>query len=469
MATFNFIGGAYQARSKNIDSQRCVNLYAELDQTGKSTVALYGTPGKVRKVTPTNGPCRGSIVFSGYLFVVIGSGIYKIDTSWSSTLIGTLLTSSGRVSMAQNGQQIMLVDGTYGYTCSTTTLSQIVNGSFPDNPQVVSFQDGYFVVNRGNTQQFYISTLYDGTGWDALDFGSSEGYPDKLISLISDHRELWLFGETTVEVFYNSGNADFPFERISGAYIETGCAAPFSVAKMDNSVFWLSRDDRGNGIVYRANGYQPVRVSTHAIEYAISTYSVISDAFAYTYQQEGHAFYVLTFPTESKTWTFDVSTNLWHERAYTDSEGNLKRDRSNCYSFFNGYHVVGDWENGKIYTLDPDVYDDDGDEISSIRACQHLSSDLKNQFFHELQIDLEAGVGLEDGTDPQISLRWSDDGGHTWSNEHFRSMGKIGEYKKRARWTRLGKSRDRIFEAKITDKVKRVLIGASSRVTVGVY
>jgi hypothetical protein len=314
-----------------------------------------------------------------------------------------------------------------------------------------------------------VTELLDGTSVDPLDFASAEGSPDGLVAVNIDHREAWLFGTDSIEVWYNAGQTDFPLTRIQGAFNEIGCVASFSIAKLDNGLFWLGTDARGQGIVYRANGYTGVRVSTHAIEYAIAQYGNISDAIAYTYQQEGHAFYVLTFPSANATWVYDVATQAWHERAgWNTATGEFTRHRSNCQCNFGGNTVVGDYESGNIYTLDLDVYADNGGIQKWLRSWRALptgQNNLKRTAQHSLQLDCESGTGLitGQGSDPEIMLRFSDDGGHTWSNEHLSKMGKIGEYYRRVFWRRLGmtlKLRDRVYEVSMTDPVKTAIMGA---------
>jgi hypothetical protein len=312
-----------------------------------------------------------------------------------------------------------------------------------------------------------VSQLLDGTSVDPLDFASAEGSPDGVVGIIADHRELWVFGTDSVEVWYDSGAADFPLTRIQGAFNEIGCVSAYTIAKMDNGLFWLGTDARGQGIVYRANGYTGTRISTHAIEYAIAQYGNISDAIAYTYQQEGHAFYVLTFPSGNATWVYDVATQAWHERAGWD-DGEFMRHRSNCQCNFGGNIIVGDFENGNIYTFDLDVYADNGGIQKWLRSWRALptgQNNLKRTAHHSLQLDCEAGVGLNtgQGSDPQVMLRWSDDGGHTWGNEHWSSLGKIGAYGHRTFWRRLGmtlKLRDRVYELSGTDPNKIAIMGA---------
>jgi len=302
---------------------------------------------------------------------------------------------------------------------------------------------------------------------DPLDFASAEGSPDGLVSLIIDHREAWLFGTNSVEVWYDAGLQDFPLQRIQGAFNEIGCIAPYSVAKLDNGIFWLGADARGRGIVYRANGYTGVRVSTHAVEWHIQDYTNMADAVAYTYQQDGHSFYVLNFPSANTTWVYDVAVNAWHERA-AFSAGEFTRHRSNCQMSFNNEIVVGDFENGNIYAFDLNVYADNGSIRKWLRSWRALptgQNNLRRTAQHSLQLNCESGVGLNDGqgSDPQVMLRWSDDGGHTWSNEHWSNMGKIGQYYRRVFWRKLGmtvKLRDRVDEVSGTDPVKIAIMGA---------
>lgn len=473
MAQFPFVGASYVARSTAFDAEQCINLYPELGSpTSKSVAMLVGTPGKRLWSTLAGGGIRGLLRFNaGYGVAVCGSNVYSVNTSGTSTLLGTIDSLTTPVSMASNGTLVMIVTGPNGYVLNpgAGTLVQITDPDFA-GADTVQFIDGYFAFNKTGTGQFQITNLY-GTDIDSLDFATAEGAPDLLLALITDHREIWMFGETSTEVFFNSGNVDFPFERINGAFIEQGCAAKFSPAKMDNTVYWLTADERGQGTVQRAQGYSPQRVSTHALEFAIAQMSRIDDAVAYTYQQEGHSFYVLNFPTAQKTWAYDAATNLWHERAWRDpASGLLKQDRAICQMAFAGENIVGDWETGNLYVLDLDYFTDNGDPISRIRACPHLNDqDYKNVFFDSLQVDMQTGVGLTtgQGSDPKAMLQWSTDGGYTWSNELWADIGKIGERRSRVKWRRLGRSRDRVFKVTITDPIRVVMLGASVQMRVG--
>lgn len=494
------LGSAYVTRSVNAADSRMINLYAEMvPEAGKMPAFLQRCPGLALRGTVGVGPIRGLWEHGGYMYVVSGTTFYQVSSTYVATAKGTV-TGTGPVSMADNGTQIMIAASPSGYIYNTLTdvFGAITDPDFP-GASVVDYLDGYFVFIQPNSQKIWVTALLDGTSIDPLDFASAEGDPDNIVSMIVDHREVWLFGNNSTEVWYNAGLSDFPLVRIQGAYNELGCAARFSVAKMNNQIYWLGKDFRGQGIVYVANGYQGQRISTHAIEWQIQQYGTLSDAIGFTYQQDGHSFYVLAFPSVGKTWVYDASTGAWHERAGW-SNGQWTRHRAETQVFYNNEVLVGDYENGNIYAYDLDVYADNGQTqrwLRSWRALPTGENTLRRTAQHSLQLDCETGVGLNlypaysseplttenddtlitengdtlitegylaaPGYDPQVMLRWSDDGGHTWSNEHWRSMGKIGEYGYRTIWRRLGmtlKIRDRVYEISGTDPVKLAIVGA---------
>jgi hypothetical protein len=466
------LGASYVARSINAADNRMVNMFPEMTpDNGQTAAFLNRAPGLEFLQTVGTGPIRALWAHQtngSDFYVVSGGEVYKLNSmTGAPTLLGTV-SGTGPVSIADNGTQIFFAcnPDSYIYNEVTNVFAQITDPDFP-GAVTVGYLDGYFVFNEPNSQRVWVTSLLDGLSVDPLDFASAEGSPDGLVGLIVDHREAWLFGTDSVEVWYDAGLPDFPLTRIQGAFNEIGCVAAFSIAKLDNGLFWLGTDARGQGIVYRANGYTGQRISTHAIEYAIAQYGDISDAIAYTYQQEGHAFYVLTFLSGDATWVYDVSTQAWHERAGWDN-GVFVRHRSNCQCNFEGNIIVGDYENGNIYQFSLDIYADNGGIQKWLRSWRALptgQNNLKRTAHHSLQLNCESGVGLNDGqgSDPQAMLRWSDDGGHTWSNEHWSPMGKIGAYYQRVFWRRLGmtlKLRDRVYEVSGTDPVKIAIMGA---------
>lgn len=468
-----FIGPSYRLESVNVDCQRCVNLYPEVSESGsskeKEVASLVSTPGLSLLVTIGDGPIRGQYKASnGAHYVVSGNKIYSLTSAYAATERGTLSTSTGQVQMADNGTSLVIVDGANGYvvTLSSHAFASITDPDFLGSYHVW-YLDGYFLFLDPDTQKLYWSDLLS-TDFDALDFVSAEGAPDNAIGLLVDHREAWVFGVSTTEVFYNSGDASSTFQRIQGAFIEYGCAAKFSPAKLKNSVIWLSQDQDGAGVVVRAEGYQPQRISTHAIEHAFRDYD-LSSATSWTYQDGGHYFYCLNFSDADVTWVYDLSTGLWHERAY-NNQGVEERHRAANHVFVNNAHVVGDYVNGKLYSLSRTTYSDNSAAIIRERTLPHLSASGGNIFYDELHLDVQTGVGLDgtgQGTDPQIMMQYSDDGGHSWSNEKRRELGAIGERKTKVKFKRLGSSEDRVFKVRYSDPTRFVLLGANLKTQVG--
>jgi hypothetical protein len=395
---------------------------------------------------------------------ISGTGTVTSETGGVPTAISLAGGGSGFTSATGVATTAQLPSTGTGLTVNVTvapanTLTQITDEVFQGGTQC-AFIDGYILFNQPGTQQFWITLIYS-TTIDPLGFASAEGQPDTLLGLLADHRELWLFSSTHIEVWYDAGGANFPFAYIQGAYISHGIASPWAADRLDNTVFWVGQDEFGTAIAWRANGYAPVRVSTFAVEQAWQRYPKgASDAISWTYQQDGHAFWVINFPSGDATWVYDAATGLWHERGYLGTlkinDGQLHRARPNTHTFAFGKHVVGDWEAGYVYELSPLVFEDDTREIKRLRRAPFIDNSKKRIFFSQFELDMEVGQGNPgainpvtppaEPVDPQIILRWSDDGGYTWSNEHSVSMGLSGQYRKRVIWRRLGHSRQRVFE-----------------------
>ena len=398
-----FIDGAYKGRSRAIDGQECVNLYPELSASdnAKSKVILIGTPGKRLFVDFAFGSIRNMYTTTNdRCFVVTGNRLYEMFYDKNITLIGRLNTSKGRVSFAENETQLIVVDGISGYLYYLNagiepagTWVEISSSDYRNGTSVVNI-DRYFLQNVDESGYFICSGIGNGNTWDALDITSAERSPDKILSVGSVNNELWVFGSKFIEVWYNSGNADFPFGRVNNAFINIGISARDSIGIINNSVLWLGGNEQGQGIVWMSTGYIPRRISTHGIEYIIGQMSRTSDATAWVYQQEGHYFYVLNFPSGNKTLCYDISTDLWHERGYLNTDsGENGRDIILCQTFFAGKNLVGDYRNGKVYELDLDYYYDDDNLIKRIRTGGHIHSDFKPLFINEFTLDLERGVG----------------------------------------------------------------------------
>jgi hypothetical protein len=400
------------------------------------------------------------------------------STSTSGSGTGLTLTLTFGSGTGGTGTYVISTSQTVGsetmYLLNFSVLSSS-DGAF-QGADIVDIVDNYFIYNKPNSQQWAASNLLSPITY-GLSYASKFTGPDNLVSLIADHGQVYLLGETTSEVWADAGTFPFAFQRIPGSSSQHGIAAKFSVARLGNSFAYLARNNRGQSEIVMMNGYFPQRISTHAVENTLVNQTV-SDAVAYTYQLEGHECYVITFPSLDLTWVYDISTGLWHKWLWVDNQNNYHRHRSNCAALFQGVVLVGDWQNGQIYKLDPNNYTDNGDEIRRLRRCPHLVTDLQRQYFDEFQIQFQPGVGLEGitnpplnaetvGANPQAMLRWSNDGGSTYSNEHWSDIGQVGKYKNRIIWRRLGMARDRIFEVVVTDPVFACIISANLKASEG--
>lgn len=403
----------------------------------------------------------------------VTSGTLKIGQTIEGTGVtdGTIITAFGTGSGGA---------GTYtvsaSQTVSSTTIYAINWSVLPSNDGAfegggtVDISDNYFVYNKPNSQLWAASDLLSPIT-DPLSFASKDGSPDDLVAIIVDRREVYLLGEMSSEAWLDVGSVPFPFQRIQGSSTQQGIAAAYSCARVGNSFAYVSKNNRGEATIVQMNGYIPQRISTHAVETTLVGQDV-SDAIAWTYQLEGHETYVVTFPSigdNGLTWAYDITTGLWHKWLYTNNQGQYERHRGNCCAFFNQQVLLGDYENGKLYRLSLSQYTDDGQLIRRLRRCPHITTDLQRQYFAELQIQFQPGVGLPtgQGQDPQAMLRWSDDGGFTWSNENWVTIGKQGQYFTRAMWRRLGFARDRIFEVVVTDPIKAVIVSANLKAEAG--
>lgn len=505
-----FVGGAYQDRSLVVNAQECINFYPVVDKEGGKVSALYPTPGIASVAELTGDPTGGVPSIRGmikcnfvvdaftrrstveHLFIVYGDGFAARSavgqySSQQPGVYNVFATYDGPVSLATNGDYVLVADGAglYYYTANVGTVTSV---SAPPAFDFVSYQDGYFIAN--NTTNWYISALNDPSSWDVLDVASGERKGDDIIAVRSCFGEIRVFGAESIEVFYNSGDADFPFTRRNDIYSNVGLGARFSLAERDSNLFWL---DQWGNVRMDSGGFNPVIISTPQIAYQISLYPKFDDAIGFAYTHEGHLFYVLTFPLGDVTWVYDVTTGFWHKRmsfkgvglktgASTRAElvsvglgygaggslSELGRWRPNCYEFFAGKHYIGDCYVELVGYLDHTSCLEFEKQMKAIRTCQVVDTDSRKRIsFKSLELLIESGVGLTtgvgdltQGTDPQIVLTWSDDFGKTWSNQHWASMGKVGEYKKRVKWNRLGMSRNRIFKVEITDPVNRVITGA---------
>lgn len=459
------VGPSYNQRSLPFDAQRTINLFPVFDEQGKEVAALYGTPGLEYFTAAGAGPIRACFASTnGRAFVISGSSVYEIDSAGVATSRGTLNTTTGNCTIDENPTQMFICDGDDAYTLvySSNTFAQVTDGDFPSSVGTGTYLNGYFIVNQNTTGKFYISSLNDGTAWAALDYATAESSPDKLVRVIRAVGQLWLFGNKTLEIWTNNGGASFPFQRISGAETAMGIMAAHTAVELGGSLFWVGENTDGGGVVYRANGFRPQRVSTEAIEIAIAAATDKANMKAMSYQADGHDFYILTGGGLATTLVYDIATNLWHERAYLTIAGDLEQHIMSCSMYAFGYHIVGDRRNGNLYKMKIDVYSDNGDEIARERIFTHLSNENERTRYNKLQVGFETGVGLQSGqgSSPTVSLHLSKDGARTWSMGYPASIGAVGRYQTSVVFRRLGIAEQMTFKLRITDPVKISIVGA---------
>ena len=476
-----FLGQAYESRAPTLASQTLVNLYLESSEgEDEDEGSFYGTPG-YEAVFSGIGEVRGLHSAGGSLYAVIGSSVWKSNGPLAPFNLGSLPNATGKVSMIHNETQVAIAhqDGWHWIAFNGVSVAPVAGAP---GSSILTYQDEYgLYTDTGGL--FGITALADLSTLDPLDVADAESQPDNLVAILSLHKEAWLFGEETIEPWDNTGAALFPWEPSPGSLIEQGCCAPFSIAKMDNGAFWLGRDSNGQGIVYRSMGYQPIRISTHPIEFMLNSCSSLATAFCWSYQEEGHSFYCLTVPdlgdgTGDFTFAYDVATKKWHRRGWLDSQGTLHRHRANCYATFNGHHFIGDFENGSVYRMSLDAYTDNGDAIYRERSFDIPDSEQKKVRIDLFELyattgdgqsttgsssgtaDSTATVDSSDTVDsssittssaiPQVWLQISKDSGRKFGYKRIIGMGAVGQTLARARWRRLGTGRNMVVRVGTT-------------------
>jgi hypothetical protein len=497
MARLPLVGGAYAPRSIIANCQRCINLYPEANPAGSAVpLTHYQRPGLIPIAQGPNAPVRCLYRASnGNGYCVIGSTVYAVSSSWQLTNLGSITPGlTTPANMIDNGSTIVVVDGSpLGWTIdmSTNAFAQLVDstGLFRGATRG-DYIDSFLIFNvPGASSNEWISTLSGEVTFQDTYFAFKTAYPDPLQVLYVNNHEILLIGQLKTEVWYNGGLPTFPFLMIQGVYHEHGTVAPYSVASADISVFCLGLDLQGQGVVWRFIGYESIRISNHALEYAIMKMSKsvgISDAIGYVVQMDGHYFYVLHFPSGDQTWVYDDTIRdpnvAWHQEGWSDpATGILHRHRANCYAFFNNTNVVGDWQNGTLYAMDMDTYTDTvagaACSIQWLRTFPHIGggevefgpygkrpipSDGRRIQFTNFMLDLECGMAPAgaDGNPPWVALRYSDDRGRTWNSDVLQTGGEPGQYLTWPTWRGLGIARDRVFEVEYSFQGSAALNGA---------
>lgn len=476
------LGGSYSARSIIANCQRAINLFPESNPKD-SPVPLthYQRPGLMPLVSP-GVPARGRGIWqasNGDGYCVIGSMAYYITPAWALSQIGTLTAGlTNPCSYTDNGIETMLVDGapSGGWTWTLADKGgasyQLISDPSFEGADRVDFIDTFCLWNVLGTNQFRSTLSNQITPMDPLYIAAKTDYPDPLVTgPVVNRHEILLPGSLKSELWYDAGNPQFPFAELPGAYIEHGGAAKYSYATADINVYWLGRDLQGQGMVFRQRGYETKRISNHALEYQIRlmyTAGTVADAVGFTYQQDGHVFYQLSFPSGNQTWTWDEAMEDpelgWTQRCWTDGDGGLNRHRGVLGAALYGKNVCQDWENGTIYEQSLTTYTDTvagaAGPITYLRTFPHLMAGVdatgkpalaEGRMVQHSRFILDATCGTGPGLDinnnpPQFSLRWSDDRGRTWGQTVLQSAGVLGEYNTRPEWSGIGQAMDRVYE-----------------------
>src|SRR5258708_4421380 len=364
MARFGFCGPTYASQSLLADAQRCINWYPEVveSQVGKSAIVLYPTPGLKLFSALTGASVRGQLGINGRMFAVAGGVLSEVLSNGSSNALGNVANDGLPASMAASPNQILVASAGHGYVYYQSQAAFTADPTSLVNRSAAVYFDSYCVAIKGGTNKFQITTPLDATAWSGLNVTAIQVFPDNLVSLFVDHREMWVFGQTKSTVYYDSGSSSIFDLNPNAAVIEQGLEAAATPARLDNTVYWLGSDERGAAMAYRANGYTPQRISNHAIEYAWSQYPTRRDAIAYRYQDQGNSLYVISFPSGKATWGFDAAEQMWHERAnFNNGAFEAHLGQNHVYAF--GKHLVGDRQSGNIYEMSLAYFDDAGNTI----------------------------------------------------------------------------------------------------------
>lgn len=495
-----FIGGTFQSRSLLAQAEDCINLFAESDGSGTGRSTMYAVPGLEDYCTLPTGPVQGQIETNYRTFVVSGSVFYEVFDDGTFEARGSV--GSGVVSMATNWSQICIIANHKGwiFDLQASTLAPILDTGFPASCTNVTCIDGYFVVGNFDSRQFNVSMPDDGTQWVDSNgvpmFAQKEGASDNLQAVYATRRTLIVFGFETTEIWWDSG-ALFPFQPIQGALLQQGLDAVNSPAVLDDGIFWLGSDSRGNAQVWGQVNLSPERISNYAVENLISQFQSKDDAVGETYQEDGHTFYLLHFPTanyldpvsgfwDSMTLCFDKTTGLWHKRGSWDVNLGVWHAavaRFHTFSFVpiehqtpapgvitDGIHLVGDWRSGQLYKQSMNYYDDAGSPKRWLRRAPNVINENQRNTFYRCELFMQVGTVPQApalGSNPIVGLRYSDDGGFTWSNDKAAYVGLAGKYKNRVIWRQLGSGRDRVFEIYGSDPIPVALVDFYVRLSPG--
>lgn len=392
---YPLIGSYNVQRDIVLDGERTINCYEVPASKTVQKVALVPASGLLNDFEVGDGPIRAQFVFKNFAYVVSGDEIYSVDTALSPTLLGSMNTSSGYVGITANEIEVIFVDGVDGFiwNTQTSTFSQITFG-FSITPIDVTMLDNYFIIPDGDTIKWYISALNDGTSWDVTDTANFISNPDQLVAISSLKRRLYLFGKTSIEVWYDAGAADFPFRRDNNALFEHGCVAPKTVQEGFELLFYVARNEDGPAGVMMVEGVSnPRPISTKEIDIFLQNITNIGDGEAILYRENGLTFYQLSFTEEKQTFVYVVETDRWHELGLPDGE----RHPATAHVFFTDKHLIGMYDSNKIYEQSYKYFTYGGELI----RVERIGAPFFTENHQRMRVDrfeLETITGFPNGT-----------------------------------------------------------------------
>lgn len=471
-----FIGPSYLAQSPLIDAEECWNLFAEAEQVPgqeQPVTSMYRDPGLRTFTTAGSGPIRGFFALDGRQWAASGAGLYEVAVDGTVTLRGAIAAGNGPVSFttnAQGGNQLaVLASGSlYVQNLLTNTVTLVADADLPQGRIAsIGFVDGYGLAHVKDTAIFYISSLEDFTAWDPTDIFQKSHTADNVRVMVIDHGLAWLFGSRTIEPWYDSGDSNTPFQPVPDVMIMQGILSSDAWDLIDNTMFWAGETEAGGRVAYKAVGFNPQRISTHAVEAAWRTYGVVNDMTVWNYTHQGHPCVQFDFPSQHVSWVFDTHTNFWHKRGlWNAAGGTYEAHLGRCHVYAFDKHLVGSRVDGTIYEQSADVYADGSLPQRWMRRAPAVRQELKNAVHARFYVDAEVGttpLSTGQGSDPRMMMRYSDTSTKNWSVERWRSMGVMGAYKQRIIWNKLGMSRGpqgRVYEISGTDPIPIALRGA---------
>lgn len=474
MSRVPLLGGAYRDRSPIASAQETINLYMEKNTNAQapSQTTYYQTPGTTLFGEPDQ-PNKSRCCYRttlGTAYEVVGTRVYAVAINGAMVFVGAIPDRASQVIMSDNGLIVILVDGVQGWAINLAdnSFTEIIDPAFYGADYVL-FLNTFFVFNRPKTNQFYISLsminyaqIVAMTAFDPLDIAAKSGAADPILAIATVHAELWLIGVLTTEIWIGTGAADFFFQQVQGSFIDHGCGAQFSVACTDVVVFWLMQDRQGQFQIMKGAGYTVENIATSYLTDQMEQMETVADVVAGIFQQENHAFYVMNFITANITFAYDLTTNEWIRWSWLDENGNINRHRAQCFMFFDNQNIIGDWETGKLYILDPEVYTDFGGPILRRKTFLHMvGQDYERVIYNSFDADIEVATNAIDdpNLEPMMTLSWSDDRGRTYGNGVQQGFGLQGQYLTTMSWNRLGMARDRVFKLEWSAAIKTSLLG----------